>query len=93
MLSDEGPAVDEDYNKLGVMANYASEWVQSLSRDDLLSLSILLWHLLVGILSFKLTDAAKTIGRVLGRSDCTVREWRVTFNGRKVSARWHFVAE
>ena len=78
--SDEGPATGEVYDERGAMSNYVQEWIASLSKDDLLSLSILLWHLLVGILLFKLTDAAEIIGRVLGRSDRTVREWRVTFN-------------
>ena len=71
------------YDEHSAMANYALEWVESLSRDDLLSLSILLWYLLVGILSFKLTDAAEMIGKVLRRSDRTVREWRVSFNANK----------
>ena len=78
----ETPNTDE-YNEQYSMANYASEWVESLSRDDLFSLSILLWHLLVGILSFKIIDAAELIGRVLGRSDRTIREWRVTFNSNR----------
>ena len=37
----------------------------------------------VGTLSFKLTDAAELIGRFIGRSDRTVREWRVTFNSNR----------
>ena len=80
ILSDEDPAVGEVYDERGAMSNYVLEWIASLSKEDRLSLSILLWHLFVGILSFKLTDAADIIGRVLGRSDRTVREWRVTFN-------------
>ena len=52
-------------------------------HDDLLSLSVVLWHLLVGILPFKLTSAAELIGRVVGRSDRTIREWRATFNTNK----------
>ena len=73
------PETPEEYEEWSAMANFASEWVESLSRDDLLSLSVFLWHVLVGTLSFKLTDAAELIGRVIGRSDRTVREWRVTF--------------
>ena len=74
---------EEMYDGHSAMANCALEWVESLSRNDLLSLSVLLWYLLVGILSFKLTDAAEMIGKVLGRSDRTIREWRVTFNANK----------
>ena len=50
--------------------------VESCSRDDFLSVSILLCHLLLGIL----TKAAEIIGRVIGRNPRTVSEWRVTFN-------------
>ena len=74
------PETPEDYNELSAMASYASEWVESLSRDDLLSLSILLWHIFTGILSLNITDAAGFIGRAIGKSDRTVREWRTTFN-------------
>ena len=79
----EGPDEEASYDEQSAIEKYASEWVESLSRDDLLSLSILLWYLLVGILSFKLTDAAGKIGKVLGRSDRTIREWRVSFNANK----------
>ena len=77
------PETPEEYEERSSMAHFASEWVESLSRDDLLSLSVFLWHVFVGILSFKLTDAAELIGRVIGRSDRTVREWRVTFNSNR----------
>ena len=64
---------------------HATEWVESLSRDDLLSLAILLWYLLTSILAMQITEAAKIIGRVIGRSDRTVREWRTIFNRNKGS--------
>ena len=82
-LHAEDPLNEGVHDEHNVMENYASEWVESLSKDDLLSLSIVLWHLLVGILSFKLTSAAELIGRVVGRSDRTIREWRATFNANK----------
>ena len=56
------PEVAEDCDERSTMASFASEWV-TLSRDDLLSLSILLWHLLTGILSFKITEAADRTDR------------------------------
>ena len=40
--------VAEYFDERSTMASSASEWVETLSRDDL-SLSILLWHLLTGI--------------------------------------------
>ena len=35
--------MDEIYDECSVMFTYASEWVESLSKDDLLSLSITLY--------------------------------------------------
>ena len=80
--SKEDPTFDpegEEFDEESSILTYAQEWVESLSRDDLLSLSILLWYLLVGILQFQLTEAAKLIGRVLGKSDRTIREWKAVF--------------
>ncbi len=80
--SEDDPTFDpeaEEYDEEGSIATYAQEWVESLSRDDVLSLSILLWYLLVGILQFQLIEAAKLISRVLGRSDRTIREWKAVF--------------
>ena len=74
---------DEDFDEEVNIHTYSQEWVESLDRDDLLSLSILLWYLVVGVLHFQLTEAAKVIGSVLGKSDRTVREWRSTFIGNK----------
>ncbi len=80
--SDEDSSFDpegEEYDEVSSVHVYAQEWVESLSRDDLLSLSILLWYLLVNILEFQLTEAAKLIARVLGKSDRTIREWKAVF--------------
>lgn len=74
------PEAPEDYDELSAIASYASEWVESLSRDDLLSLAILSWHIFSSILPFNITDAAGLIGRALGKSDRSVREWQTTFN-------------
>ena len=70
---------EEDFDEEVSIHTYSQEWVESLDRDDLLSLSILLWYLLVNVLQFQLTEAAKLIGNVIGKSDRTVREWRATF--------------
>ena len=79
------PEIVEDFDERSTMASFASEWVETLSRDDLLSLSVLLWHLLTGILSFKITEAAELIGRAIGKSDRTIREWKKTFNANRGS--------
>ena len=70
---------EEDFDEEVSIHTYSQEWVESLSRDDILLLSILLWYLLVNILQFQLTEAAKVIGTVIGKSDRTVREWRSMF--------------
>ena len=83
----ESPTLTEEveYDEYSGMVDYLTDWIASLSRDDLSSVSILLWHVLVGILGLKVTYAAETIGNLLGRSDCTVRDWRTTFNSNNGS--------
>lgn len=51
----DSPALTEDveYNEYSGMVGYLTDWIASLSRDDLLSVSILLWHVLVGILGLR----------------------------------------
>ena len=71
---------NEEYNEKSAIHIHATEWVESLSRDDLLSLAILLWYLLTGILAMQITEAVKIIGRVIGRSDRIIRESRTNFN-------------
>ena len=70
------PETADEFDEKSIMANYASEWVAPLSRDDMLSLSVLLQH----VFSFNITEAA---GKAIGRSDRTVREWRVTVMDHK----------
>ena len=71
---------DEEYDEMSAIHIHATEWVESLSRDDLLSLAILLCYLLTGILAMQITEAAKIIGKVIGRSDRRVRKWSTIFN-------------
>ena len=53
---------------------YSSEWIDDLHRDDLMSLTIVLHHLLVTTLHFSLTKASKLIVDLVGKSDCTARD-------------------
>jgi hypothetical protein len=48
---------------------YVDEWLSALDRDDIISLTIFLHHVLVHHLSLQLTDAAKIIGEAIGKSD------------------------
>ena len=58
---------------------YSTEWINDLHRDDLMSLTIVLHHLLVTTLQFPMTRASQIIADLVGKSDRTVREWRATF--------------
>ena len=54
---------------------YCSEWIDDLHRDDLMSLTIVLHHLLVTTLHFPLTRASQLIAELVRKSDRTVRDW------------------
>lgn len=58
---------------------HAKEWVECLHRDDMMSLTLLLYHLLVARMHIQVSNASKLIGEMVGKSDQTVREWRATF--------------
>ena len=64
---------------------YSNEWIDDLHRDDLMSLTIVLHHLLVTTLHFPLTRASQVIAELIGKSDRTVRDWRATFLGNSGS--------
>ena len=85
-FSDYDSQDDEEYTSPGETATedelihgHAKDWISSLDRDDVMSLSLVLHHLIVNILGLQLTFAAKVIGDLIGKSDRTVREWRGTF--------------
>ena len=58
---------------------HAEEWLNSLHRYDIMSLTLLLHNFLVTRMHLSLTNAAKLIGETVKKSDRTVREWRVVF--------------
>ena len=74
-VSDKNP----EFNLEEATCIYANEWVESLHRDSLQSVSMLLWYLLGGVLRYPIMDAAKLIGEVLGKGERTIREWRAKF--------------
>jgi len=73
------PDNDDKVDMEAVIHGFAQEWVESLNRDDVMTLSMFLHLLLVFRLHFSLTDSAVMIGDLLGYSDRTVREWRSAF--------------
>ena len=66
--SEENPVDISD-----LVEEYTREWVDGLDRDDLMSLSIALHHLLVTVLQLKKTDAYKLIAELIGKRERTVR--------------------
>ena len=80
MAGEEEDDDQMDFDFVAAIAEYASEWVESLNLDDLQSLSIFLWNLLLNILEYQLlTDVAQVIAQVIGRCNRTVRQWRKIF--------------
>ena len=65
--------------KQALAQEFIQDWVSALSRDDLLSLSVTLDHVLVRMCGVKKTEAAGIIGKVIDKSERTVREWRSIF--------------
>jgi hypothetical protein len=77
---------DDDYNpdnddisEVTLIDCFSQEWVESLSRDDTMALSILLHKLLACRFHIGVTESAKIIGELLCFSDRTIREWRSVF--------------
>jgi len=58
---------------------HATEWVLTLSWDDLMSFCIVIFYILVHLLAMGVMDAAKIISIITGKSERTVRGWRATF--------------
>ena len=82
-FSDYNSNEDDDYipkadelDEDAVIQVNAKEWVDSLNRDDLMCLTLVLYHLLVTRMQ---TGAAKLSGEMIGKCDRTVHEWRATF--------------
>ena len=69
----------EDIEEDAAVQLHADEWLNSLQRGDIMSLTLLLHNLLVTRMHLSRTNAAKLIGETLKKSDQTVREWRVVF--------------
>ena len=86
---DPGPSnVSTDETSVDIsdlVEEYTRDWIDGLDRDDLMSLSIALHHLLVTMLQLKKIDASKLIAELTGKGERTVREWRATFTANNGS--------
>jgi len=72
------PEIADGFDMEAKIHQYSQEWVGSLNRDDIMSLSI--FHaFLTYRLHFSKGDSAKMISELLGYSDRTISEWRTDF--------------
>ena len=69
----------EDMEEDGAVRLHSDEWLNSLHRGDIISLTLLLHNMLVTRMHLSQTKAAKLIGETIKKSDRTVREWRIVF--------------
>ena len=58
---------------------YSKDYIDGLHHDDIRAIVTILYNVLVNKLYFPLTEAARIISDVIGKSDRTVREWCTTF--------------
>ena len=58
---------------------FVEEWVLSLSHDSVVSLGLLLCYQLENLVGFIATNAAEYASVMLGKSDCTIRQWKTDF--------------
>ena len=70
---------NDQLDKEQAISLHAKEWVECLHRDDVMSLTLLLHHLLVSRMLIQVSNAAKLIGEMVCKSDRTIREWKATF--------------
>ena len=59
----------EEFNEEVAFDCYSNEWIESLSRDDVMSLTILLHKLLVHRLQMGVTESSKIISELVNYSD------------------------
>jgi hypothetical protein len=82
LSSDEGTASSPselcDVSEEALLEEHIQDWTSSLSRDDLMSLSMTLYYSLRQR-GMNLGEVAECIGSVIGRSEQIVREWKTVF--------------
>jgi len=75
--SDEDPTYDIDAEVLEEHQSKSlqgKEWMQCLHRDDIMSLTLFLYDLLVTRMHIQVMNASELIGEMIERGDWTVRE-------------------
>ena len=61
------------------MQEFAQAWISDLNKDELMALTIVLYHCLMSELNMQLTQAAAIISSMIGKTECTAREWKSIF--------------
>ena len=73
------PELDSCGGAVGALGQFAEDWVLSLDRDNVVSLSLFLMYNLVSLMNFTFTNAAEYVGIMLNKSERTVRQWHSDF--------------
>ena len=62
-----------------MLGEFTADWVESLPRDDLYALALLLFHILTQDFQLLITAASKIVAKYVNHSPQTVEKWRVDF--------------
>ena len=71
-----------------MIEEFAADWVAILPRDDLYTLSLLLFHILQQEFQQLIYPASEIIGRVLNKNYKTIQKWRVGFIHNEGVCSW-----
>ena len=74
---------EQSFDEHAATKSVTEEWVESLDRDTLQSISVLLWHLLHCELHYPIMNVASLIWLILNRGERTIRDWRSKFIDNK----------
>lgn len=77
--SDFDPEESIKSDPLAMMEEFTADWIATLSRDDLYSLSILLFYIFQQDFQLLVYPASKIIAKYINRHYKTVQKWRVDF--------------
>ena len=73
---DQEPTCSTD----AILEQFVEDWLLTLDRDNIISLSLFLTYNLKSLLNFSTTKAADYAGIMLGKSDRTIRQWHADFH-------------
>ena len=73
------PEKDDTSSLDAVLVQFVEDWLLRLDHDTMISFGLFLQNNLTKLLSMATTKAAEYTGIMLGKSDRTVRQWKVYF--------------